>query len=337
MQENWQDLINNFHPDNRCVLAVIVKTQGATYRKAGTMMLIDEQGQCTGLLSGGCLEADIVLHSKSVFNDLAPKLIQYDLMADADLLWGLGLGCEGAIDIALLPLTAENNYLGFVELLGDVKAHKAGRYLLAIPPYDQPSDFPIGRYLADHQASPERLNERWLSIPVTPPVSIAIVGAGPDAVPVAQMALQMGWHVTVFDHRDNALSRMNFSADIRQVKLRAEKASETDFQGIDAAVVMTHNLAFDQNYLACLLQTAVPYIGLLGPVGRRDKLLSALDMKAADVAGRVFGPVGLPIGGRSPQAIALSIVSEIQQQNAASLAKRNLLNACELPSTFRKQ
>ena len=115
MQENWLEITEHYQHSRAngepFVLAVITSTYGSTYRKAGTVMLVNHQGQCSGLLSGGCLEADIALHAQDVFVSTTAKNLRYDLSADADLLWGLGLGCEGELDILLLPLNKTNGLL----------------------------------------------------------------------------------------------------------------------------------------------------------------------------------------------------------------------------------
>ena len=128
MQENWQQLINAFDPNQEYVLATIVATRGSTYLKTGTLMLISAEGTCTGLLSGGCLEADISLHAMAVLKESKSKLLSYDLKAAAELLWGLGLGCDGAIDILLQPLSVHNNFLSFDVLLNCLTRRKSGFY-----------------------------------------------------------------------------------------------------------------------------------------------------------------------------------------------------------------
>ncbi|MCH2056054.1 MAG: XdhC family protein [Thalassotalea sp.] len=333
MQENWLELSAAFDEKQDFVLAVITETHGATYRKAGTMMLVSRDKECTGLLSGGCLEADIALHAESVFENKVPAMLHYDLTTDADLLWGLGLGCEGKIDILLQPLLAESGHCDFANMLSSVCEGKTGRYWLPIPASAtdtvNPSIVVTGTFqheiaslipptVESHAPVNELANglASWLSIPITPPISLAVIGAGPDAVPVVDLALNMGWRVNLFDHRDNALNRSEFSREVNTVKMRAEQAVAECFDTIDAAVVMTHNLAFDQAYLSVLLSTSIDYIGLLGPMARRDKMLTALEQAYEPLSERIFGPVGLDIGGRSPQAIALSIAAQIQQKFA---------------------
>ncbi|MDO6426388.1 XdhC family protein [Thalassotalea sp. 1_MG-2023] len=315
MQENWLQIAADFSSEQNYVLATIVATKGSTYRKTGTMMLISEQGQCTGLLSGGCLEADITLHAQEVLTNGKSKLLTYDLKADADLLWGLGLGCDGAIDIYLQPLTTLNSHLEFVLLLDAVQQGESGYYCQQVTEnLAGQAKFIVANSDIDRENFQRELPEGdWLITPVTPIFSLLICGAGPDVVPLVTMVEQLGWRVTLQDHRKAYLEQPAFSHCFAKRKLRAEQASVIDYQGFDAIVVMTHNLNNDGEILKHALAANIGYIGLLGPAGRRDKLLNALSLTASDVQQQVFGPIGLNIGGRSPQAIALSICAEIQQ------------------------
>jgi len=321
MQENWLQLAETFDAARQYVLATIVATRGSTYRKMGTMMLVDEAGVCTGLLSGGCLEADISLHAAQVLEEKKSRLLNYDLLADAELLWGLGLGCDGEIDILLQPLLRENNHLGFADLLEDIRQQKTGHYWIRVNDNAQaqaqyiPGDLQQAPSVVPELAAlPGSDEEKVIVIPVLAPVSVLVCGAGPDAAPVVNMALELGWQVTVWDHRENYLSQEAFTRAGATRLTRPVKTVTQDYLTFDAAVVMTHNLTSDGEYLAHLLAANTPYIGLLGPGGRRDKLLKQLDLTPSDVKGQVFGPVGLDLGGRSPQAIALSIAAQIQQQ-----------------------
>ncbi len=321
MQENWHQLIKCFDKTQDYVLATIVATRGSTYRKVGTMMLIDDQGKCTGLLSGGCLEADISLHAQTVLSTQQNKLLTYDLKADADLLWGLGLGCEGAIDILLQPLTRENNHLAFAELIASITDGQSGYYCQYLNVREDARGYFFQHEIISAEdilahLPIERANvdvEQWLITPITPIFSILLCGAGPDAVPVVDMASQLGWHITLQDHRQEHLQQGHFSACYAKRKLRAENATSDDFNGFDGVIIMTHNLLNDGLLLKQALKAEVGYIGLLGPAGRRDKLLNELSLTASDVQNQVFGPIGLDLGGRSPQAIALSICAQIQQ------------------------
>ena len=83
------------------MLATVVRVAGSTYRRAGARMLIPEPGAPVGLISGGCLEPDVVLRSREVLASGEPKLVRYDTRSDDDLVWGLGLGCNGLVELLL--------------------------------------------------------------------------------------------------------------------------------------------------------------------------------------------------------------------------------------------
>lgn len=305
MQENWLEIQHAFNPSKDYVLAVITATSGSTYRKVGTMMLVDEHGNYTGLLSGGCLESDICLHADSVFESGKSKILTYDLKADADLLWGMGLGCEGTIDIALISLTPKNNHQGIAQLLTHLSSHQSGYYCLS-----KDNDNFHGAF---HPSLPDKDNLTKLIIPVVSPFKVSICGAGPDVVPVVKMMTDLGWRIDILDHRPEHLARVE-SFGANTIHIRAEKVSSSHFENSDAIVIMSHHLHRDGLFLSAALSSAATYIGLLGPSGRRDKLLNEKALTASDVKGRVYGPIGLDIGGRTPVAIALSICAQIQEQ-----------------------
>ncbi|WP_286266169.1 XdhC family protein [Thalassotalea atypica] len=344
MQENWFELARAFSADKESVLATIIETRGATYQKVGTMMHVSTAGECTGLLSGGCLEADIALHSQQVLSENKSKVLHYDLIGDADLLWGLGGGCEGEIKILLQPMTPANQHLGFADVLTHALDGKSGNYFQQTAS----GEIPIGYFIstderverfdqqvtetakiagksvssisADVEVSSSR---RLINIPVYPPISILVCGAGPDAVPVVQFAKQLGWQVALWDHRQASLDKSLFGEVNIKRKIRAEQISSSELDLYDAIVIMTHNLENDQHYLKNAIASSLPYIGVLGPAARRDKLLENISEVYGNVDDRVFGPIGLDLGGRSPQAIALSIMAEIQQQLTKFRAAQN--------------
>jgi xanthine dehydrogenase accessory factor len=149
-----------------------------------------------------------------------------------------------------------------------------------------------------------------MAVPLVP--RLLILGAGPDAAPLARIAIQQGWRTSVVDFRQAAIDR--FGVEVEQLACvdPAELSSRLDLDAFDAAVLMTHNQARDREYLESLAGAAIPYVGLLGPVSRRDRLLGQVGESAAALAGRVYGPVGLGLGGRGPEAIALSIAAQLQ-------------------------
>jgi xanthine/CO dehydrogenase XdhC/CoxF family maturation factor len=153
----------------------------------------------------------------------------------------------------------------------------------------------------------------FLVVPIELPPRLLLLGAGPDAMPLVEFAGLMNWQVTVLDHRPAYAVPERFPRARRvSLRLSADLPQELQAQPYDAAVVMSHHLISDQAYLAALADSSVPYIGLLGPAPRRIRLLSEIGDKAAALSGRLYGPIGLDIGARSPEAIALAIVAEIQ-------------------------
>ena len=140
-----------------------------------------------------------------------------------------------------------------------------------------------------------------------------VLGAGPDAMPLVEIAALMNWQVTVRDHRPAYAVTERFP-QARHVVLQPATGLAEDLRRnqYEAAVVMSHHLTSDQMYLAALADSAVPYVGLLGPAPRRERLMAEIGSKAAALKGRLHGPIGLDIGARTPETIALAIVSEIQ-------------------------
>src|ERR1700738_2320813 len=91
-------------------LGLLVETAGSTYRKPGALMLIAANGDSAGLLSGGCLEGDLAEYARSVIDTGEAQVVTYDLRGGDDLVWGLGLGCEGAMHILLMRVGPENEW-----------------------------------------------------------------------------------------------------------------------------------------------------------------------------------------------------------------------------------
>jgi xanthine/CO dehydrogenase XdhC/CoxF family maturation factor len=146
---------------------------------------------------------------------------------------------------------------------------------------------------------------------VRPRPRLLILGAGLDAEPVCRLASELGWRISVFDHRPAYIDNGDFKeADRIVCSPAAEMSRQVDLSGLDAAIVMSHHLETDRLYLAQLSKTEIPYIGLLGPKDRRKRLVEDLGDAAASLEGRLHGPAGLDIGAVGPAAIALSILAE---------------------------
>ena len=323
-------------------LVTVVSTEGSTYSKAGHRIVIADHGDYQGLVSGGCLEGDLAVHAAEVIAKGRARLITYDLRDDADEIWGLGIGCNGLIRVLLQRLDAENDYQPFAALAdwqlngtaascalvtqSDVPGLDAGATLLSGA--GQALHFDMAEEVADEIAAALAATSSprtWqlkvagqavelLVTPVTPVTRLLVLGAGPDAVPLMRIANELGWRVSLADHRTAYLDNPAFTeAEDRREITPATLARDIDLSAFDAVVVMSHHLDTDRGYLAALAGRPLPYVGLLGPRARRDRLLAELGADAGDLAERLQGPVGLDIGADSPDSIALAIAAEIHQ------------------------
>jgi xanthine/CO dehydrogenase XdhC/CoxF family maturation factor len=319
------------------VLATVVRTVGSTYRKAGAQMLLAADGSAAGLLSGGCLEADLMERARIVLEGGEATVVEYDTRSSDDILWGIGLGCEGAMSILLTRLDAGNDFQPFAHAEQCRREHVPAAFAMVIA--SQNADYPLGRAYwrnSGHRPPPAVSsasatmqsrrglaassavevvadNATFLIVPVELPTRLLLLGAGPDAMPLVEMAGVLGWQVTVLDHRPAYAVADRFPR-AQQVVLNPanDLASMLAGQHYDAAVVMSHHLPSDQAYLATLADSTIPYIGLLGPAPRRMRLMAELGAQSRKFAGRLYGPIGLDIGAKTPEAIALAIVSEVQ-------------------------
>lgn len=150
------------------------------------------------------------------------------------------------------------------------------------------------------------------------PLQLLVLGAGLDAVPLTRIATELGWHCTIYDHRPASVDNPEFPADARKHCAEATKlAAQLSLGDYDAAVVMSHHLDNDRDYLRQLAETRIEYIGLLGPAARKTRLLEELGAAGKTLSDRLHGPAGLDLGGRGPEPIALSIIAQIQQQLAS--------------------
>ena len=334
------------------VLATVYQTLGSTYSKAGQRILIAANGDYQGLVSGGCLEGDLAERARvAIASDVASP-VTYDLRDEVDEIWGLGVGCNGLIRVFLQPLLAARGYEPFASIAECLcGGERAG---IATVIESAATDAPVGATLIAGSAgertfglgaaATQRLAERareaartgiaelavdagtavlYASLEPIPKLLVLVAaaeldGAGLDAVPLVAMATELGWFVSVADHRPAYLGREGFgcaahSALVTPGNLRAALALDE----FDAVIVMSHHLETDRKYLAELAGVKSRYLGVLGPRARRDRLLESIASAAPDLAQRLKGPVGLDIGADSPESIALSIVAELQQTFAS--------------------
>jgi xanthine dehydrogenase accessory factor len=313
------------------VLATVVATAGSTYRKPGARMLIMSDGSYLGLLSGGCLEADLKIHAQEVLQSGVPRAVEYDMRGPDDILFGIGAGCEGAMRLLLEPAALDSPAAAALAAAG--RATQAGESTSLISVHES-ADLALGTYAAAPPLPAALIHAAAQSLAgcasrgldwedgggrtrafvefLAPPPHLLICGAGPDAQPVVSAARALGWRVTVVDHRPAYAVAANFpGALVKSCEPRLLR-SVVAIERCHAAVVMSHHLASDAAYLRELGEAGVPaYVGLLGPEARRTRLTQDLGPQSEKLKSRVHGPVGIDIGAVTPEGIALAIVSQI--------------------------
>jgi xanthine dehydrogenase accessory factor len=313
------------------VLATIVATAGSTYRKAGARMLILANGGHLGMLSGGCLEADLKEHAEEVLRCGAPRAVEYDMRGPDGILFGVAAGCEGAMRVLLEPAgrgTPAERALQAAE-----RRVRAG-LPMALVAVHECTDLALGTYTAAPPLTPalmraavqalgtsisrevrsvsEGRSTRALVQYLAPAPHLLICGGGPDAQPVAASARSLGWRVTVVDHRPAYAVATRFPGTAVKLIDARSLRSAVDLSCCHAVVVMSHHMPTDGAYLRELARADGPaFIGLLGPAARRERLLGELGTDMTLLRPRLHGPVGLDLGAVTPEGVALAIVSQI--------------------------
>jgi xanthine dehydrogenase accessory factor len=328
----------------RMALATIVAVRGSTYRRPGARLLVPEDGAPVGNISGGCLEGDVADMARIVMQEGTARLAGWDLTADDDAVWGLGLGCNGAIEVFIEPAEQaaqvagalrmaleEQRPISVVTVLESTREGiEPGARLVVRPEGD--GEGSLGSAEADaaalaaarEQLALEKSEIRTLPDGIRafvevldPPLRLLICGAGHDAIPMVRTAAGLGWNAVVVDDRPGFLTSERYpeAAGFIHVEAPEDVAKTAPIDAHTCAVVMTHNFLRDKEYLRALLSSPVSYIGMLGPAARTERLLMELRDEGVQITeadrARIHGPAGLDLGSEGPEEIAQSIAAEI--------------------------
>ncbi len=312
------------------VIATLIATSGSTYRKPGARMAIYPDGTLVGMLSGGCLEQDLVAHSQQVFESRSPRIVTYDTQADRDLEWGFGLGCNGVVTI-LLELIDRTTFPELYDFV--TTGHLDQALTIATIVQSNDPEIPIGTILTHthqtlHSKAPPALESQILNPPKSkiqnpkfevfletlPAIPhLTIFGSGRDVIPLVQFAKVLGWQTTIVDCRAHPETPQRFPHADRILPTRRDILDQTlHHESISIAIVMTHNYFDDAAILDYLLPRSLQYIGLLGARQRSIDLINALSPSTKAGAQQLHYPIGLDLGAQTPEEIALAIVAEIQ-------------------------
>jgi len=343
----------------KAALATVARVEGSSYRRTGARMLVLDDGTYLGGISGGCLEGDALRRAQKAIIQDKPSIVTYDTTQDDGAQIGVGLGCNGIIDVLFTPLRDEET--NPVKILSTLTETRRLRILAAITGGNETMNA-LGKatlYENDEQflqsfpvphIAPEVLTDikRCLNNQssatlnyctkqnqevkvfievILPVVHLVLYGGGYDVHPFVRIAKELGWNVTVVMNINKA-NKSLFTTATEVLHNKGEKQAAID--NYSAIVLMAHDYKTDFNNLQRLLETKTRYIGLLGPRKRTQKMFDTM-MKEGNVVSeenmqRIFSPTGLDIGALTPEEIALSICAEIRSvfanRNGTSLRLR---------------
>jgi len=345
----------------KTALATVVHVEGSSYRRPGARMLITEDGELTGAISGGCLEGDALRKALLVIHEKKSKLVTYDTMDDDDAKFGAGLGCNGIIQVLIEPVDPSDpsNPITFLEAVNEKRQNSVLVSLFNLQDRKNPqygtclslredgsfiNTAPVLQniLMADAKESlqiqhasfknyiSENHNLTAFIEVIKPPVSLVIAGAGNDVIPLAEMADILGWETTVLDGRANYAKKERFVSTCQVLVSKPDQVLDQIVVDAQTAfLLMTHNYNYDKTLLRQLLQIDVPYIGMLGPKKKRQRMLDELKKEGLFISDQqlsvLHSPVGLDIGAETSEEISLSILAEIKAffagKNVQSLRK----------------
>jgi xanthine dehydrogenase accessory factor len=305
------------------VLATVVHVRGSSYRRPGARMLVLQDGLMIGAISGGCLEGDALKKALLTFSDRRTRLITYDTSDEADATVGIQLGCEGIIQV-LFEYINESNPSNPIELIRKVIAKRQRGVIVTLFDLKNKQAHQLGTAHIFEEAELSQLPEALKAFPadvlvqsIEPVISLVIVGAGNDAIPLMQMATILGWEVKVVDGRNTHAKQDRFINACQVLVSKPEKVlAQIEIDNRTCFVLMTHNYQYDLQMLKALLPIDTPYIGLLGPKKKFNRIIEDLQKEGivptSEQLAKVYGPTGLDIGAETSDEIAVSIIAEIQ-------------------------
>lgn len=331
----------DWHKRNGAI-ATVVNVHGSSYRSPGARMLILDDGQWVGSISGGCLEGDALRKARQVMLEKKSMTVTYDTREESNQKLGIGLGCNGVIDVLIQPVeepidtlteiverqqplalaTVFSGAASGALLLQDIKGETLRSTLPAALHAAVNEDlrliFESKRSQPKTYQTPEGAHSVFLEL-IQPAPHVILFGGGFDARPVSQLAKSLGWRVEVTDECVAHIAPVFFpSADKLSLCQREWIDREFTITPYTACVLMSHNYEYDRDVLQKVINSPAPYIGILGPRKRFDKMLAEFAQRnitlTAEQLHRIHSPIGLDIGAEAPDEIAVSIIAEIQSK-----------------------
>ena len=345
---------NAIEPGTHAALATVVRVEGSSYRRTGARMLVLDNGSWTGGISGGCLEGDALKRARVAINKSRATLITYDTTDDDPHQIGVGLGCNGVIDVLFTPLRLENNDNPVEILKSCIKSSRETHVLLTIThlegefknvqtgnviQYTGPESLlifeskEIERMISDKveeqitegKSSPSQISTADARIEIfieilLPEINVILMGHQYDVYPISRLLKELDWRVSVCG------DILKINSQIRSFTDEIVRDSEFADLIIDehtAIVMMSHDYKTDKRNLSRALLTPASFVGMLGPKVRSEKIFQELAEEGNPVSDedmkRIYAPVGLDIGAVTPEEIALSLAAGIK----AAFSKRD--------------
>jgi xanthine dehydrogenase accessory factor len=321
MQQLVPDLIRWLEAGERIALATVVEAEGSSPRPPGSRLAVTASGQMVGSVSGGCVEGAVFEVAQAVLGGEPPQRLRYSVVDESG--WEVGLACGGTIEVYVEPLRAVHHRLLAAlrdeVIVGLATALEGDAHLLAWPDGTLAGDeslAPLLRPLFPGPATalrPAPGGDVFLEV-FTPPPTVVIVGAVHIAMPLVTLAQTVGFRVRVIDARRTFATRERFPTADELVVAWPQDALDAERLGPQhAVVILSHDPKFDVPALEIALRSAAGYVGLIGSRSTQAKRQAALRERGFEEAelARIHGPIGLDLGGRRPEEIALAIVAEI--------------------------
>ncbi len=335
--------------NTKAALATVVRVEGSSYRRTGARMLVMDDGLWVGGISGGCLEGDALKRARFAISRSESTLITYDTSEDDEHQIGVGLGCNGIIDVLFTPLDFENKQ-NPVEILkvcmesrrkthvlititglknnsfenlksGDVIQYAGLESLTKISDEKLRTKVheAINNQIVIGKSAPVKFDleggrKMAIFIEILPPeIHLVLMGNQYDVYPLTRLVKEMGWKVSIVANPVKVNSKISKIAD---EIVPPENFTDILFDNHTAIVLMSHDYKTDKYNLPKTLQTASPFIGMLGPKVRSEKIFRELSEEGIEISevdfDRIHAPVGLDIGAVSPEEIALSLIAEVR-------------------------
>ena len=331
----------------KMALATVVAVRGSTYRRPGARLLVRGDGELIGNISGGCIDGDVQELAREVMGGGKARLVDFDLTADDEAVWGWGLGCNGAMELfvepaekafevagALRRAVEEEREVSVVTVIeSSVDGVERGARLVVHPDGHREKSLGNAEVDDDAAAAAAAALAKGLSIKqdleiaggvvtafvevLEPSPRLLICGAGHDAIPLVRFAAALGWRPVVIDDRDRFLTRDRFPEADGFISLSRplEAAGMAKPDRRTFVVVMTHNYLRDKDYIHSFLGTDVAYIGSLGPRKRLGAVLTDLAKEGVEPSEedleKIYAPAGLDVGAEGPEEVAWAIMAEL--------------------------